>query len=417
MRKPKGKLARAVEKSAEEIPPTRKELENASTKEAHHKRRDFLEENREAHEAELIADLLRIAEAEWNRYPGTCSRARYRNHGWFPEAVIYDFFGNHAEFQRAAGLLDRRSSSLFRDRRARLKTEERIADYVKATVLPWAGAFERTHTDEFRMVIGSDFHGEGCDPFALAVFLDSCRRIQPEVVVLNGDVVDFAEVGRWSKNPRRLLDLQREIDWTRIHILQATREAAPDAQIDFVIGNHEYRLIRYLADTAPELATLRCLDFAELFGLKDLRINLVMNDSALAPTEADRKRSTRQSWKVYGGCFVVTHGTKAGKFPAEKELSRFGLSGCSGHVHRPQYQSTPTLTNPWADWLVTGMMAKNAVEDGKGHGANFKVGPSSWSVGFALVSVFPAEGVAIPRPVLFKNGIAEVAGKVYRHDV
>jgi len=399
---------------AEDAKPTRAKLEAASTKEAYERRAAFLEAECEAHEAELIKDILRVADAEWNTHKGTCSRARYKKFGWFPESVIFDFFGNHQEFQRAAGLRDHRTTSKFRDKRARLKTEERIAKYIKATVMPWAGAFDRKHTNDFNLLVGSDFHGEECDPFALAVFIDTAKRIQPETIVLNGDIVDFVEVARWSKNPRRLLDLQREIDFTRKHILEAIREAAPEAQIDLVIGNHEYRLIRYLADTAPELASLRCLDFSELFGLKELRINIVLNDAQLAPDEKDKRQVPRQSWKVYGGCFVVTHGTKAGKFPAEKELSRFGLSGCSGHVHRPQYHSLPTLSNPNADWFTTGMMAKNEVADGEGHGANFKQGPSSWSVGFALVSIFSNEGIAIPQPVLFKNGITTVAGKTYR---
>ena len=62
------------------------------------------------------------------------------------------------------------------------------------------------------------------------------------------------------------------------------------------------------------------------------------------------------------------------------------------------------------------MMATNEIPDGEGHGANFKSGPSSWTVGFAVVSIYQAEGVAIPQQVIFKNGVAEFAGITYRRD-
>ena len=296
--------------------------------------------------------------------------------------------------------------------------ERRVAEYVRAEVLPWAGAFERQRAGDFRMVIGSDFHGLEVDGFAMATFLDVIKRVKPEVIVLNGDVVDFGAVSSWPKNPnsRRLLDLEKELTFTKRQILEPVRAAAPDAQIDLVVGNHEFSLIRYLADPAPALASLKCLSIGSLLGLKESRINLVMNDALLAPDESSQRRQVRQSWKVYGGCFVVTHGSKAGKFPADKELARFGMSGCSGHVHRPQYHSTPTLQNPYADWFCTGMMATNEIPDGEGHGANFKSGPSSWTVGFAVVSIYQAEGVAIPQQVIFKNGVAEFAGITYRRD-
>ena len=88
--------------------------------------------------------------------------------------------------------------------------ERRVAEYVRAEVLPWAGAFERQRAGDFRMVIGSDFHGLEVDGFAMATFLDVIKRVKPEVIVLNGDVVDFGAVSSWPKNPnsRRLLDLE-----------------------------------------------------------------------------------------------------------------------------------------------------------------------------------------------------------------
>ena len=375
----------------EEAKPTKRELNSRMAAEALALRQAFLDGDKAAHEAELIRDILRVADDPENRYPGT-------------EEVVFDLFGNHAEFQRCAGLRDNRTTTAYRNRRAKLKTEERITDYLRREVMPWAGAFDRSlGVEHLRLLVGSDFHGQEVDKQALAVFIDVAKRVQPDIIALNGDVLDFKEAGRWSKNPSRLLDLQAEIDWTVENIFQPLREACPEAQIDLFIGNHEYRLIRYLADTAPGLASLRCLSFPELLKLGQLRIGLVHNDSLLNSSPSPYK----QDWKEYGGCFIVTHGHFAGQSPAKKELARHGSSGTSGHVHTPEYAANPTGINPHADWMITPMMACMQ------HGKDFIQGPSRWLTGFGYVDIFPRRGVALPQLVVKKAGIMSFCGTIY----
>lgn len=399
------KLAKSAGKKAE-----KKQREDAALAAAHQKRQDYLDGDVVAHEAYLVKDMLRIADDPANPYQGTCSRARYRKHGYFPEEVVFDLFGNHAEFQRAAGLRDSRSTTAFKNRRARLKTEERIQEYFRAEVLPWVGAYDRVQDEQhIRMLVGSDFHGHEVDRFALEVFIDVAKRIQPEVVVLNGDVFDFYEVGRWTKNPNRLLDLQGEIDWTVEHIFKPIREAAPHAQIDLVIGNHEYRLCRYIADVASGLASLRCLNFGELLSLKEHRIGLVHNDAILAPGGKEQSSEYKQTWKTYGGCFTVTHGRFGGPTPAAKELQSMGGSGTSGHVHAPSYHCKPNDRQQWQDWMITPMMAQRG-----SHGREFVQGPSTWLTGFGYVDIFPDRGVSMSQLVISKDDTICFGGQIYR---
>lgn len=398
--KPKSKAAQVREARAQAAERARKKRQAS-----------VLPKTRAAKERHLVRDIRRVAADEALPYAGTCSRAKYRKYGWFEEEEVFDLFGNHEEFQRVAGLRDSRETTAQRNRRAKIKTEERILEYATASVLPWVGRYERAAASSGaeRLVVGSDFHGKHVSRFALSVFLDVIERVQPEYVCLNGDVVDFAAVSRWSQNPNRLLDLQGEIDWTRENILTPVRAAAPEAQVDWVIGNHEYRLIRYLGDAARGLASLRCLDFADLFGLEEFRINMVWNRSSIAPAESDRKRQFKRNWKEYGDrTYVCFHGNATGKFPAAKEIADFGMSGTSGHVHRPQLHSMPTLANEYADWMSTGMMADHSAGD------EYVVGPTKWTIGFGFVTLFPGERVALQVPVLCKKGIAEFGGVVYR---
>jgi len=356
----------------------------------------------------IIADIKRIAEDKDNRYPGTCSRDRYRKYGHYSQEEVYDLFGNHAELQREAGLRDMRTTTAYRNRRAKLKTEERIQKYIQKEVQPYAGKFwtKRKKGGVKHLVVGSDFHSQDCDPFALEVFLDVIRRTQPEYIALNGDVYDFPAVSKWLKPPNKLLNLQAELDWTYENILSPVRRAAPKADISFVIGNHEYRLIRFLAET-PGLASLRCLSFSELFRLDELKISLVHNDAMLAPNEGEKKREYMDNWRIYEDCFVVTHGTSTGRNAAFQELERWSMSGTSGHVHRPQLVTGPSLTNPHACWMITGMMAK-APE----HGREFIHGPNRWVTGFGVVTL--DNGIAFQRQVLIKDGKAEFGGVFYR---
>ncbi len=364
-----------------------------------------------ATEEKVIQDVIRIAEDPDNRYPGTCSRERYKRFGHYSEEEVYDLFGNHSELQRYAGLRDTRSTTAYRNKRAKLKTEERIHDYFTQEIYPFVGKFERKATDNRvkRVVIGSDFHSEDCDPFALEVFLDVIKRTEPDYIVLNGDVLDFQAVGKWAKPPNKLLNLQDEIDWTRENILRRVRECAPDADISFVIGNHEYRLVRFLADTAPALASLRSLSFNSLIGLDEFEISLVHNPSFLAPSGVEQKKAYNQNWRVIENNYVVTHGTACGQTAAFKELAKWQMSGSSGHVHRPQFVSAPTLKNPDACWMITGMMAK-APE----HGQDFVQGCNTWTTGFGFVTLI--DGVALQQNVLIKNGACHFAGIVYHEN-
>ena len=386
-----------------------KEIQKARIQEKADLARDLRRSNEGKATAEaLVADVLRIAQDPDNRYPGTCSRDRYREFGHFSQEEVYDIFGNHQELQRAADLRDARTTTAYRNRRATIKTEEKIKDYFDAEILPYAGKYEKKHRGGAKhLVVGSDFHSQECDPFALEVFLDVIRRTQPEYIALNGDVVDFPAVSKWAKPPNRLLNLQDEIDWTRKNILLPVREAAPDADISFVIGNHEYRLVRFLADAAPGLASLRSLSFGELFGLNDLEISLVHNNALLAPTEADRRRAYKENYRVYEDFYVVTHGTAAGKAAAFRELERWQMPGTSGHVHRPQFVSAPTLQCPNACWMITGMMAK-----APDHGRDFIQGFNNWTTGFGFITL--DAGVALQQNVLIRGGMCEFGGTIYR---
>lgn len=360
----------------------------------------------------LIADLQRVFNDVANPFRGfAASRQRYRKLGYYPEIMVEDFFGNHEEFQRAAGLRDSRETTKVRNKAARLHTHQQIAEYAQKHVLKHVGLYDKTKAlrskTDVQVVVGSDFHSWFVDPFALEVFLDTIKMVQPQIVLLNGDVFDFPQISRHRQMPGHFhLNLHQEREFGKREILRRVREAAPDATIYFLIGNHEYRLVTYLADAAPRLAGLPELEFETFLGIHEFEMSLVCQSSFLAPTAAARKLDKRDNWIVLFDCFVATHGTSTSKFPADTEMNGvFRMSGTSGHTHRPQIITSNSLGTGPISWMSTPMLAGFAV------GRDYVSTPSSWNMGFGVVSINPQKKLVSQQLVVVHEDWATFGGR------
>jgi hypothetical protein len=361
----------------------------------------------------LISDLIRVYNSPDNPWAGwAASRKRYRELGWYPEIIVTDLFGTHEEFSRAAGLRDKRGTSKVKLVTARLSTEKRISDYATQSVERHYGKWDRETRKKQgvkTVLVASDCHGQFVDPFAMAVLLDVVQKVEPDGVVLNGDVVDFPKVGRFTQIPGAgNLSLQAELDFVRDHIIKPVSEICPKAYKIWLMGNHEQRLIRYIADTAPELADLRALRWDQLTGVDEMGWELVFGGNWLAPMQKDRTENVRRTWKILHDCFVVTHGRSIAKNAMDAEISRYGMSGTSGHTHRPGVWTMPTLAGKNLCWTSTGMMAGAAV------GKDYVSTPSAWTMGFAVFTIDPKTKTVIPHLVNIYEDFAEFAGKIYR---
>lgn len=164
------------------------------------------------------------------------------------------------------------------------------------------------------ILVVSDVHIPFHDPDAVKAFIKYSKKVQPKAIVLNGDIMDFFRLSRFTKgegrNPLEEITLCRSF-------LSELRKNNPDANIYYVIGNHETRLERYVMEKAPELVSL-IEDVFSILKVKDFNIHgctsITMNNS-----------------------FVFKHGTLLGNksgLSAIKEIEKAYMSGCSGHTHR-----------------------------------------------------------------------------------
>lgn len=360
----------------------------------------------------LIEDLKRVFSDVANPFRGyAASRQRYRKLGHYPEVMVEDFFGNHEEFQRAAGLRDSRTTTKVRNKAAVLHTHQQIAEYAQQHVLKHAGLFDRTKSlnskTDVQVVVGSDFHSWFVDPFALEVFIDTIKMVQPSIVILNGDVFDFPQISRHRQMPGHFhLNLHQEREFGKKQIIKRVREAAPDATIYFLVGNHEYRLVTYLADAAPRLAGLPELEFETFLGIREFELSLVCQSSFLAPTANARKLDRRDNWLNLFDCYIATHGTSCAKFAADVEMNgAFRMNGTSGHTHRPQIITSNSLGTGAISWMSTPMLAGFAV------GRDYVSTPSNWNMGFGVVSINPQKKLVSQQLVVVHEHWASFGGR------
>lgn len=205
--------------------------------------------------------------------------------------------------------------------------------------------------------VGSDIHIPFEDKKAVRAFMDTCEVTQPNVIVLNGDIMDMFMLSKFTKGEGR--NPAEEVEETR-ELLRDLRRRCPKSDIYYVIGNHETRLERYVLNKAPELSSL-VEDVFSILKVSDFNIrgcaSLTVNDN-----------------------LVFKHGTLLGNksgLSAIKEMENAYMSGCSGHTHRLcKYIARKSGRKFF--WIETGCLCDLNPE--------YMVNPN-WQQGFAVVEI------------------------------
>ncbi len=168
-------------------------------------------------------------------------------------------------------------------------------------------------------IVLSDIHIPYHDQRALAIALAYTKDRNPDRIVLNGDIVDMANVSRFPRDPHEVFTLADELQETK-DFLRLLRKQHPEAQIDYTMGNHEIRLSKYTYENSPGLSSLPELAIDKLLAMEEFGITF--HD---------------QSSKVNLGDLEIFHGdvvrSKSGESARSHMLKRGG-SVLMGHVHR-----------------------------------------------------------------------------------
>lgn len=211
-----------------------------------------------------------------------------------------------------------------------------------------------------KILVASDFHVPFQDKKAVEAFISEVRVIQPDVVIIAGDLVDMYMLSRFTKGEGR--NPMEEIEEAR-EVLKDIRESFK-GDMYYVIGNHEQRLEKNILTKAPEMASL-LPDIFTLFKLDEMDIKgagtITINNN-----------------------FFVKHGNLLGNksgLSAIKEMENAYMSGCSGHTHRLAKYIARKSGRKFV-WLETGCLCSMTPE--------YMLNPN-WQQGYAYIE-FDSKG-------------------------
>jgi len=215
------------------------------------------------------------------------------------------------------------------------------------------------------ILILSDIHFPYQDNKALELALNYGLENKVNAVYLNGDIADFYQCSRFTKD-RRLRDMAGELEIVR-NFLKQLQELFK-CPIYYKIGNHEKRYEDYLMIKAPELLGIDDFKLEQLLRFREFGVTLVKDKQmALAG-----KLPILHGHEWFGG-FAPPVNPARGLFMKAKE------SCIVGHHHRTSEHTEKSLsgdvTTTWSTGCLCGLEPEYAPYNNYNHGfAHVKVG-------------------------------------------
>lgn len=168
-----------------------------------------------------------------------------------------------------------------------------------------------------KILICPDVHAPYHSRKAWACFLRVARGWKPDGCVALGDFGDFCEVSSHPKDPKKRIPFSREVAGVNTALDELDAALGWNCWGEFLQGNHETRLERYVADKAPVLdGIVRSWD--ELLRLQERGWNVV---------------PYKESIQI--GQLRLTHDVgRAGVNSARASLLDTGANIAFGHTHR-----------------------------------------------------------------------------------
>jgi hypothetical protein len=256
------------------------------------------------------------------------------------------------------------------------------------------------------------------DERAISVALSIVADVDPEIVVLVGDNLDFAELGKYIVTSAYQQTTQATID-RATRLAAEIRQAAPRAKIIWLAGNHEERLPKFLLQNA-----------AAAFGLK--RGNLPDSWPVMSVPYLCRLDEVDIEYRPgYPASSVwiterlrVIHGDRvaSGGSTAHKYLGQEKSSVVYGHIHRREWAErtredhdgprTVLAASPGCLCRVDG--AVPSTRGGTDLNGRPLVRYEDWQQGLAVIPYDPESGNFCYEQIAIHDGWAMYRGKEYK---
>ena len=298
--------------------------------------------------------------------------------------------GGAAKIKQVTGLTERAVYS----RRAAI--ERRLGHQIRGPGI-WPASATR-HAEEHAAVlqypvkdgvvlIGSDAHiWPGDETLAMRAFIKFCKELEPSIVILNGDVLDFPQVSRHPPIGHLALpNLAEEIEAAQDQLHKIELAVRRSCKLVWTLGNHDARFETRLATVAPEYARLHGHSLKDHF----------------------------PAWSACWRCDInkdvtVKHRHKGGIHATHNSTMWAGRTMITGHLHSQKV--APFTDYSGTRWGIdTGCLAD---PDAKAFVDYTEANPLNWRSGFAVLTfkdgkLLPPELVTVwdEKHVVFRGGL------------
>lgn len=183
------------------------------------------------------------------------------------------------------------------------------------------------------ILVGSDAHiWPGTKTTAMKAFLKFCKDYRPDVVVLNGDVLDFPQISRHPPiGHNKLPDLAKEIEHAQEQLHEIELAVRRSCRLIWTLGNHDSRFETRLATVAPEYAKLHGHSLKDHFPSWSACWRLDINDDVVVKHRHKNGIHATHNSPLWAGRTMVTghlHSQKVAPF-TDYNGTRYGVdTGC-----------------------------------------------------------------------------------------
>jgi Icc-related predicted phosphoesterase len=194
----------------------------------------------------------------------------------------------------------------------------------------YANDFTPYEIKQSRILIMNDFHFPYQNNKAITLALDYGKEKKVDCILINGDLIDFANISRHEKDWRHR-NINNEFDAIKL-FFKTLRQHFPKTKIVYKLGNHDERWEKFLYAKAPEIFDMPEFQLEIILRLGELKIDIVKD-----------KRP------ILLGKLTVLHGHElmgmGGVNPARATFTKTMEDTLVGHYHRTSSHSEPTMNN------------------------------------------------------------------------
>jgi hypothetical protein len=178
--------------------------------------------------------------------------------------------------------------------------------------------------DEMTVMHACDVHEPFPDPQAVEMFMQTVKRVQPDLVVVGSDFGDFYLTTSFDTDPDLMTAYDDEIELYIDRFQKFVKrilDMSPDSKLVFIWGNHERRLLRKLMSDAAQFRRTIMKSFIK---------GIQFNGKVWYIGEVDHVRL---------GPLQVEHGNRHNEHVAKSRLIDEGgqVSLMFGHVHKQNF--------------------------------------------------------------------------------